>query len=140
MTTTHTAIYRFFNKLLPNEELLYHSPLPPTRHYDPLNTRFVASRIILSLTPTEGVYNALMKNYPNVRSVVFLHRPFRLDRRRVPVSAFFFMVQREERHGPVLFIIHPEARLCTPVSTSQNACLSSTALWYWHRMPDMTNF
>jgi len=81
----HSEIFKFFSKILPNEELLYHSPLPPHRQYDPATTRFQASRLIMSLVPSEAVYDALNSDARSVKKVLFLHRPWKLDRRRVPV-------------------------------------------------------
>lgn len=89
MPVSHAALYSFFRQLLPDEpnDLIYHSPLPRHRHYDPSKTRFTVDRVILSLTPTQGVYAALQRPSENKkRSALFLHRPFTLDRRRVPVS------------------------------------------------------
>ena len=43
----------------------------------------LVSRVILSITPTPGVYQALNKSC-GPRPLLFLHRPFTLDRRRVP--------------------------------------------------------
>lgn len=87
----HADLFAFFSRLLPDEVLLYHSPLPPIRPYDPARTNFHANRVILSLTPTEGVYTALHEE-PKRRCVLFLHRPFRLDRRRVPVRGRIVLI------------------------------------------------
>lgn len=85
MAVRHADLYKLFSKILPNEELLYHSPLPPHRSYDPSTTRFVASHLILSLTPSEAVYSTLSRDQAErTRSILFLHRPFRLDRKRIP--------------------------------------------------------
>lgn len=93
MSVKHSEVFKFFSKILPNEELIYHSPLPPSRPYDPTSkagSRFIASRLILSLTPSEAVYETLNRD-PRSRSILFLHRPFRLDRRRVPVRQNFIL-------------------------------------------------
>lgn len=87
MAIMHSDLFAFFSRKLPDEQLLYHSPLPPYRHYEPPTSQFVAQKLILSLTPTEGVYEALTAaESKRIRTVVFLHRPFSLDRKRVPVG------------------------------------------------------
>ncbi|GAO46661.1 hypothetical protein SAICODRAFT_173146 [Saitoella complicata NRRL Y-17804] len=83
---THADILTLFHRLLPHEQdLIFHTPffsrLPQQRPYDP--TRLRVSRIIISLTPTPGVYTALTED-PRQSSVLFLHRPWQLHRRRVP--------------------------------------------------------
>lgn len=83
----HADLFALLSRLLPDEELLYHSPLPRWRPYDPFTTRFIADKVILSLTPTSGVYEQLHQSAQDKkRCAVFLHRPFQLDRQRVPVS------------------------------------------------------
>lgn len=47
MSVRHADLARFFSHLLPNEELLYHSPLPLHRPYDPSTTRFTAQKLIV---------------------------------------------------------------------------------------------
>ncbi|KAG9189575.1 hypothetical protein G6011_06443 [Alternaria panax] len=96
---THAAVTRFVETFLPLKEndvqRLYHVP----RHarYDAETA--VVEQIILSVTPTPGVYSLigyppdestigatvpLAKIYPRPpRSLCFLHRPFNFDRRSV---------------------------------------------------------
>jgi putative NIF3 family GTP cyclohydrolase 1 type 2 len=96
---THTAVVRFIATLLPIKEndvsRLYHVPRNP--RYDP-NTALV-DQIVLSVTPTPGVYSLVGYAPDNVhlgpsavpsssrprppRTLCFLHRPFTLDRRSV---------------------------------------------------------
>jgi putative NIF3 family GTP cyclohydrolase 1 type 2 len=96
---THTAVVRFIATLLPIKEndvsRLYHVPRNP--RYDP-NTALV-DQIVLSVTPTPGVYSLVGYASDNVhlgpsavpsssrprppRTLCFLHRPFTLDRRSV---------------------------------------------------------
>ena len=44
----------------------------------------LVSRIVLSITPTAGVYSAISAGSQLTSPVLFLHRPWQLDRRRVP--------------------------------------------------------
>jgi hypothetical protein len=82
---THAAVTRFVASHLPFKEndvpLLYH--VPRRRRYD-AETAFL-DRIILSITPTSGVYPFIghVKTYHPPRTVCFLHRPWQLDRRAV---------------------------------------------------------
>ncbi|KAH7406119.1 hypothetical protein DE146DRAFT_779617 [Phaeosphaeria sp. MPI-PUGE-AT-0046c] len=91
---THTRVTQFIACLLPLKEndipRLYHVPRNP--RYDPDTA--VIERIVLSVTPTQGV-NTLIGYSPedsNItssskfrppRTLCFLHRPFTLDRRSV---------------------------------------------------------
>jgi putative NIF3 family GTP cyclohydrolase 1 type 2 len=93
---SHAAVTRFVSTLLPPKandvELLYHTPRHPK--YDAEHAR--ADQIVLSVTPTPGVYDIIGYEAARVastipgailprppRTVCFLHRPFTLDRRRV---------------------------------------------------------
>jgi putative NIF3 family GTP cyclohydrolase 1 type 2 len=96
---THEAITRFVETFLPPKEndvqRLYHVPRNP--RYDPETA--VVEQIVLSVTPTPGVYSLigypldestvgatmpLPRIYPRPpRTLCFLHRPFNLDRRSV---------------------------------------------------------
>jgi putative NIF3 family GTP cyclohydrolase 1 type 2 len=96
---THAAVTRFIASLLPLKEndvpRLYHVPRNP--RYDPETA--VVDQIVLSVTPTPGVYSYIgytpedTNNNPSVphstfrprppRTLCFLHRPFTLDRRSV---------------------------------------------------------
>jgi putative NIF3 family GTP cyclohydrolase 1 type 2 len=92
---THTAVIRFIATLLPIKEndvpRLYHVPRNP--RYDP-DTALV-DQIVLSVTPTPGVYSLIghtpgdaYSDHPSIRprpprTLCFLHRPFTLDRRSV---------------------------------------------------------
>ncbi|BFZ64886.1 hypothetical protein YB2330_006039 [Saitoella coloradoensis] len=83
---THADILALSHRLLPQEhDLIFHTPffsrLPRRRLYDP--TRLRVSRVIISLTPTPGVYTAMSED-SRQSSVLFLHRPWQLERRRVP--------------------------------------------------------
>ena len=83
---SHAAILSWFQTQLPNQDeekdsLIYHLPVRPQAPYKP--EKFGASTAILSLTPTEGVYEHL-KQDPQSRKIVFLHRPWGLDRFRIP--------------------------------------------------------
>lgn len=82
---THAAVTRFVASHLPFKEndvpLLYH--VPRRRRYD-AETAFL-DRIVLSITPTPGVYPFIghsEAHYPP-RTLCFLHRPWQLDRRAV---------------------------------------------------------
>ncbi|TKA65885.1 hypothetical protein B0A49_10216 [Cryomyces minteri] len=79
---TNAALTRFLSTLLPlrprDVPFLYHSPR--YRHYNPETA--LTTKVILSVTPTEGVYggtNQVQSQPP----LVFLHRPFNLDRSRL---------------------------------------------------------
>lgn len=96
---THAAVTRFVETFLPPKEndvqRLYHTPRNP--RYDPETA--VVEQIVLSVTPTPGVYSLigypldestigattlLPRIYPRPpRTLCFLHRPFQLDRRSV---------------------------------------------------------
>ncbi|KAF2109216.1 hypothetical protein BDV96DRAFT_503211 [Lophiotrema nucula] len=95
---THAAVTGHVSTLLPPKtndvSRIYHVPRHP--HYDPI--RSLADKIILSVTPTSGVYKeigyleahepqSVINGAPSARSpprvACFLHRPFTLDRRRV---------------------------------------------------------
>ncbi|KAJ4384099.1 hypothetical protein N0V86_000944 [Didymella sp. IMI 355093] len=82
---THAAVTRFVASLLPFKEndvpLLYH--VPRRRRYD-AELAFL-DRIVLSITPTPGVYPFIghTEAYHPPRTVCFLHRPWQLDRRAV---------------------------------------------------------
>lgn len=91
---THTVVTQFLSTLLPLKEndvpRLYHVPRNP-RH-DPDTA--VIEQIVLSVTPTAGVYSLIGYSIENTplssifgsrppRTLCFLHRPFTLDRRSV---------------------------------------------------------
>ncbi|ETS73178.1 hypothetical protein PFICI_15123 [Pestalotiopsis fici W106-1] len=82
---SHTQLIEFFNITIPSHPqdipLQYHVPRWP--RYDP-DVVFVRD-IVLSITPTLGVYDKL--NHlarGRQKAVCFLHRPFQLDRRALP--------------------------------------------------------
>ncbi|KAH5529728.1 hypothetical protein HBI29_020050 [Parastagonospora nodorum] len=96
---THAAVSRFMETLLPLKE----NDVPRLYHV-PRNTRYdsetaVVDQIVLSVTPTPGVYSFIgytpdnatldpsMRPSPtrtrDPRTLCFLHRPFTLDRRSV---------------------------------------------------------
>jgi putative NIF3 family GTP cyclohydrolase 1 type 2 len=103
---THAAVGRFIASLLPVKEndvsRLYH--VPRNTLYNPDTA--VVEQIVLSITPTPGVYSLI--GYPinetNIdpraplpitsarppRTVAFLHRPFTLDRRSVRRGTLIF--------------------------------------------------
>ncbi|KAF9698697.1 hypothetical protein EKO04_003148 [Ascochyta lentis] len=82
---THAAVTRFVASLLPFKEndvpLLYH--VPRRRQYDA--DLAIVDRIVLSITPTPGVYPYIGRTeiYHPPRTLCFLHRPWQLDRRAV---------------------------------------------------------
>lgn len=82
---THAAVTRFVASLLPIKEndvpLLYH--VPRRRRYD-AELAFI-NRIVLSITPTPGVYPFIdhTESHIAARTLCFLHRPWQLDRRAV---------------------------------------------------------
>ncbi|KNG47467.1 ngg1p interacting factor 3 nif3 protein [Stemphylium lycopersici] len=96
---THAAVTRFIETYLPLKEndvqRLYHVPRNP--RYDPETA--VVEQIVLSVTPTPGVYSLVGQPpdesstgspalFPQIyprppRTLCFLHRPFNLDRRSV---------------------------------------------------------
>ena len=82
---THAAVTRFVASLLPFKEndvpLLYHVP---RRHRYDADIAFL-DRIVLSITPTPGVYPFIghTEIYHPTRTLCFLHRPWQLDRRAV---------------------------------------------------------
>lgn len=82
---THAAVTRFVASILPFKEndvpLIYH--VPRRRRYD-AELAFL-DRIVLSVTPTPGVYSYLghTDSYHPPRTLCFLHRPWQLDRRTV---------------------------------------------------------
>ena len=93
---THSALTNFVANILPPKtndvQLLYHVPRHP--RYNPDYAR--VDRIVLSVTPTPGVYDLIghaPRNHataprgemaPRIpRTLCFLHRPFTLDRRSV---------------------------------------------------------
>ncbi|KAK3063669.1 hypothetical protein LTS18_013710, partial [Coniosporium uncinatum] len=79
---SQAQIGSLIRSLLPTLEtdvqFLYH--VPRYRSYDATQTQ--ATNVIVSVTPTAGVYSRLRPG-----TVCFLHRPFLLDRRRVPPGA-----------------------------------------------------
>ncbi|EAT92465.1 hypothetical protein SNOG_00970 [Parastagonospora nodorum SN15] len=96
---THAAVSRFMETLLPLKE----NDVPRLYHV-PRNTRYdsetaVVDQIVLSVTPTPGVYSFIGYTPDNAtldpsvrpsptrtrdpRTLCFLHRPFTLDRRSV---------------------------------------------------------
>ncbi|KAJ8113508.1 hypothetical protein OPT61_g4369 [Boeremia exigua] len=82
---THAAVTRFVASLLPFKDndvpLRYH--VPRRRRYD-AELAFI-DRIVLSITPTPGVYGFIghAEVYRPLRTLCFLHRPWQLDRRAV---------------------------------------------------------
>ncbi|KAH7402539.1 hypothetical protein BKA66DRAFT_449003 [Pyrenochaeta sp. MPI-SDFR-AT-0127] len=96
---THAAVSRFIASLLPPKEndvpRMYHVPRNP--RYDPATA--LVEQIVLSVTPTPGVYSLIgyphdeaavgsTTSFPQTqprlpRTLCFLHRPFTLDRRSV---------------------------------------------------------
>ncbi|KAF2146252.1 uncharacterized protein K452DRAFT_348827 [Aplosporella prunicola CBS 121167] len=84
---THAQLIRLLSSYLPprpnDVSFLYHTP----RHsYD--QTTSPVSHVVLSVTPTPGVYAAI-NNRPHASPppVCFLHRPWGLDRRAIPRGA-----------------------------------------------------
>lgn len=82
--TTHLHLH-FPNPAHPSEvPWAYHTPRPPLPPFLP------TAKLTLSITPTPGVYESLNRNNPSrltrVRpaQVLFLHRPWSLDRKRIP--------------------------------------------------------
>jgi putative NIF3 family GTP cyclohydrolase 1 type 2 len=92
---THATVTRFIASLLPQKEndvpRLYHVPRNPRYDADTA----VVDQIVLSVTPTSGVYSLIgylpddacvslpARNRRPPRTLCFLHRPFMLDRRSV---------------------------------------------------------
>ncbi|KAI8937773.1 hypothetical protein NX059_005472 [Plenodomus lindquistii] len=96
---THAAVKSYIDSLIPLKEndvaRAYHVPRSP--RYDPETS--VVEQIVLSVTPTPGVYSLIGQPFdetatditrpsPQIpprlpRTVCFLHRPFELDRRRI---------------------------------------------------------
>lgn len=78
LATLSSFIQAFFPIRTGDVNFLYHTPRPLV---DPAT--MPVRRVVLSITPTPGVYAALSR--PEVScSLAFLHRPWQLDRRRVP--------------------------------------------------------
>ncbi|KAH6645281.1 hypothetical protein BKA67DRAFT_541514 [Truncatella angustata] len=82
---THAQLIEFFSTILPPHSqdvpLQYHTPR--WAGYDP-NTSPVRD-VVLSITPTTGVYDKLNQLARGCqKAVCFLHRPFRMDRRALP--------------------------------------------------------
>lgn len=82
---THAQLVDFFNTIIPAHPqdipLQYHVPRWPG--YDP-GAAFVRD-IVLSITPTPGVYEKLSRlARGRQKAACFLHRPFQLDRRALP--------------------------------------------------------
>jgi putative NIF3 family GTP cyclohydrolase 1 type 2 len=82
----HVQLTDFMASLLPFHQadvpFTYHSPR--NRGYDP--QKGTIDHVVLSITPTPGVYEKLQKLAEQSRRkpACFLHRPFNLDRRSVP--------------------------------------------------------
>lgn len=89
---THTAVNQFISTILPSKtndvQFLYHIPRNPK--YSPDTAR--VDQIVLSVTPTPGVYDYIGYDPTSAgaslaprppRTVCFLHRPFTLERRSV---------------------------------------------------------
>lgn len=94
---THATIIRFISSIIPLKEndvaRLYHIPRNP--RYD--TETAVVDQIVLSVTPTPGVYSLINYQHdktnsvlgprstfrPPPRTICFLHRPFALDHRSV---------------------------------------------------------
>jgi putative NIF3 family GTP cyclohydrolase 1 type 2 len=91
---THEKVTQFLSNILPLKEndvpRLYHVPRNP--RYDPDTA--VVEQIVLSVTPTAGVYSLIGYQSDDTtlsstfgsrppRTLCFLHRPFTLDRRSV---------------------------------------------------------
>lgn len=82
---THTQLAEFISRILPfhaqDVPLLYH--VPRWTRYDP--NHILVRDVVLSITPTPGVYEKLGQLAKGrQRAVCFLHRPFQLDRRALP--------------------------------------------------------
>lgn len=69
-----TFLAAFFPQVPRDVDWMYHTPQART-------VRSYVTSIILSITPTQGVYTAM--NEPDLPPTIFLHRPFNLDRRQV---------------------------------------------------------
>lgn len=86
---THTQIADFVASILPihhgDVPFCYHTP----RHSSYDKNTSPVSHLVLSITPTLGVYTKLQSLAQNNRNkpLCFLHRPFGLDRRSVPRGA-----------------------------------------------------
>lgn len=80
--STHHALSQFLSSFFPAraKDVPFHYHIPRSPTYEPSTAYTI--HVVLSITPTSGVYGTL-----NRYSLCFLHRPFGLDRRRVPQSA-----------------------------------------------------
>lgn len=80
---THAQLTAFLSGFFPVRQkdvpFVYHTPRHP--HYDPSTAPL--SHIVLSITPTQGVYDAINQRNAPTSPLCFLHRPFLLDRRRL---------------------------------------------------------
>lgn len=78
---TITQISSFIQSIFPRRQgdTHFHYHTPRSTSFNSQAT--TVSRIVLSITPTPGFYVALTSTQANL---VFLHRPWNLDRRRVP--------------------------------------------------------
>lgn len=82
-TPTHAQVTAFLQSFFPARQrdvpFLYHTP--QSTHYEPI--RALVDRIVLSVTPTRGVYELINDPTRLSPSLCFLHRPFDLDRHAV---------------------------------------------------------
>lgn len=107
---THANITHFLSTFLPHctndVQFLYHTPRH--RAYDP--SRAPASHVVLSVTPTPGVYTALHDPNSTDPPLCVLHRPWKLNRRALP-------------HGTLVLASH--ASLDTYLTVGWNTALAS---------------
>lgn len=80
----HSELTKFFSAVLPLKPLdvsfLYHIP----RHSAYATAKTPTDHVILSITPTTSVYDALRRVPRGSNPICFLHRPWALDRRALP--------------------------------------------------------
>ena len=84
---SHSQLTDFISTIVPPKALdvnfIYHVPRYQT--YTPSTA--TTTDVILSITPTAGVYTALSALRPRSSPLQFLHRPWALDRRQLPRDA-----------------------------------------------------
>lgn len=80
LTNVANYIYNLFPQRNGEVDYLYHTP----RHQRFRPHKIMATHIVLSITPTAGFYDAMNSGSGSAASMAFLHRPWTLDRRRLP--------------------------------------------------------
>lgn len=90
----YAPILDFFQSLLPPSPhhlaLIYHTPRKSTRQSSSSSSSPLFNQLVLAVTPTPDLYDHL-----DGKTILFLHRPWGLDRKRLPTTATMVLTSHQ---------------------------------------------